>query len=125
MIAWLMHLESKDELHPEDNAKCYSLDEIKKTFEVEELTKNCWLVLSWGSEKLWLDFAVMEFYYGSADSDEIFVKCIFHGQGASDNLRECRHTYWGDAGDGYLFYPNGIHIAAAFKALSKYFDDMA
>lgn len=48
---------------------------------------------------------------------------VFHGSGPSGSLRELRHTYWGEPDNsGYIFYPNGKLIAAAFEALKEWFD---
>lgn len=47
---------------------------------------------------------------------------IMHGDGPSKGLRELRHTYWGEPDSGYIFYPNGKLISAAFGALRTWFD---
>jgi hypothetical protein len=101
----------------------YRLDEAREKYEVHELTCNGWLVINRDDHKIWMRFAVLEFYMSNGNGKNVVASCVFHGEGATGNLRECRHTWWGD--DGYVFYPNGNLIAAAFRALSEFFDDMA
>jgi hypothetical protein len=98
----------------------YSLSELKKNNEVIEVCEDGYVV--WNKTKdYWYKFAVMQFHY-SVDDENTFVTPIFIGEGPSDNLRECRHTQWGT--NGYIFYPDGQIIVAAFKELAKYYDDM-
>jgi hypothetical protein len=116
MINWL-----HSEISTRTNEAVYPRDRIP--FEIVGLKKGV-LVLNWDSndkeDRLWLKFAVLEFAYSERDDTGIMYTCVFHGEGPSGNLRECRHTYWGE--DGYLFYPDGRLIAEAFKELSKYYD---
>lgn len=98
----------------------YSLDEIRKGFEVRQICEDGYLILSWDEERLWLKFAVMEFFYGEGAKDKLFLQCIFHGDGPTGNLREFRHTYWGD--NGYIFYAKKEVIIAGLNALSEFFD---
>jgi hypothetical protein len=123
-IPWL---ESEVEIDLMDNREAvYSLDKARAKFEVREICHDGYLVLNWdhppGEKRLWLKFAVMNFYTSDCDGANTALVCVFHGEGPSDCLRECRHTYWGES--GYIFYPNGELIAAAFKALSEFFDQM-
>lgn len=76
-----------------------------------------------------VSFVVCGFYCGPAtvdgeNVDGVKVDIVFHGSGPGGakgvTLRELRHTYWGE--DGYVFYPNGTLIAAAFAALGEWFD---
>ena len=102
----------------------YSLDEIKQKFELKKISdkRDAWLALDKTSE-YWLKFAIVEFHYSNGDGTNTMVRVTFHGEGSS-GLRECRHTYWGEDGQGYIFYPHGKVISAAFILLSEYFDDM-
>ena len=108
------------------DATVYSLDGLRRDFDVRDLGPG-WLVLN--HEKSggnWLRFAVCEFRQSATDGSRTLVSVVFYGEGPGgkdDPLRECRHTYWGE--DGYLFYPNGVVIAAALQALSEFFDEMA
>lgn len=108
------------------NDHTFSYLKLKEKFELEKLDcpGDAWLVTYFkDSDQFWLDFAVMEFSSQICGEDEIELTVLFHGCGPTNGLQECRHTYWGR--EGYIFYPNGPTIAAAFKALSKYYDDMA
>jgi hypothetical protein len=98
---------------------------VKERFRVEDLPKGFFV---FDDKDLWVKFAVLEYIGGFIDNDGETLtegKCIFYGEGPSGNLRECRHTYWGeDDSGGYIFYPHGQLIIAAFKRLSEFFDDM-
>lgn len=111
-IDWLeSFLNDKDEI-------VYSLDKIPVAYEIREIT-NGWVVLNWHDET-WLKFAVLEFNHSDGDGSNTVTTPVFHGEGPSGSLRECRHTYWGY--DGYIFYPNGQLITEAFKVLSEFYD---
>ena len=100
----------------------YSLTEIRSKCEVINLGDNGYLALLPDSddESFKLTFGV--FTFNNSDGKDEYVTVQFHGYGFTLVLRECRHTYWGEA--GYLFYPDGKVISLAFKELAKYFDDM-
>lgn len=102
----------------------YSVDAIKKNFETVDLPLDAVLVLKWShpKDKFWLDFAVLEFEHSDIDDTNVHAISLFYGNGPSDSLRELRHTYFGK--EGYLFYVKPIILVAAFKELSKYFDDL-
>lgn len=123
MIEWL-----NGEIEFGTREETYRLVTALTNYEVRQLIPdNAWIVLNWDDEKHWLKFAVLQFY--TTDSDSILTTCIFHGEGPSGNLRECRHTYWGEHEHGdclsaYMPYPNGPAIRAAFKVLSEFYDDM-
>lgn len=120
MIKWL----EDDSVEIVNETTVYSLDVLRKKFEVKELRHDGWLVLNWDKERFILEFAVLEFHSSEADGADTRASLIFHGVGPTDALRECRHTWWGDEGTGYVFYPNGPVILAAFQALSEFYDDM-
>lgn len=118
MIDWLEH-----EISPvNDEDILYSISAAQEKFEVRQLNRNGWLVLNWDETKFLLKFAVLEFAFSDADGGNIRGQCLFHGSGPTGSLRECRHTYWGE--DGYIFYPNGPIISAAFKVLAEFYDGM-
>ncbi len=100
----------------------YRVGEIPTTNEIRRLPGG-WLVLNHDGAP-WLKFAVLEFFSSAPDRSDEQVTCLFHGEGPSGSLRECRHTWWGENGDGYCFYPNGPLITAALKELSTFFDGM-
>ena len=125
MIDWLKEKGTVNEVtSPRDEGLLvYPLGLLREDFEVVDLGNDAYLILKWCKDRFWLDFAVMDRAYET--NDGVWLSCLFHGCGPSETLRECRHTWWGEKGEGYLFYANGPAIAAAFKELSKYFDGMA
>ena len=117
MIDWL-DWESGD-----DDSVLYPLLEAKARWQVKELVPGWgWLVLNIG-EHNWIKFAVLQYAKANGDGSDIKTCVLFHGEGPSGALRECRHTYWGDE-RGYIFYPKGHVISAAFAVLAEYYDDM-
>jgi hypothetical protein len=42
---------------------------------------------------------------------------LLHGEALVGNLKELRHTWWGEDQDGYLYYPNIKYIKAAMAWL--------
>ncbi len=102
------------------------LDSDLKEFTIVPLVKGAILVMKLGTEEdgFWHKFAVMDFYSEEYKTKITDYTCLFHGEGPSGSLRECRHTYWGERGDGYIFYPNGKVIADAFVKLSAFYDEM-
>ncbi len=112
----------ESEINPANGeGKMFSLDKARQFHEVRDLIPGkAWLVLSHGTS--WVKFAVLEFSMSNTDGSNAFASSVFFGEGPTGYLRECRHTYWGK--DGYVFYPSGPIILAAFKALSEFFDDM-
>lgn len=100
------------------------LDYLKASYSVREICEDGWLVLYREEDHQdWLHFAVMQFYHSDSDGSNIRLSCIFYGDGPT-SLRELRHTYWGNEGDGsgYIFYPNKKIICSAFEALTEFFD---
>lgn len=117
MIQWLKDCKGDDF---SEESEFYSLDKMRGSFKVVPLRGSGWLIVD--DKAMWIKFAVMEFERSETDDSNVQLDCIFHGEGPVGNLRECRHTYWGE--NGYLFYPDGRIIADAFKSLSQYFDEM-
>lgn len=76
----------------------------------------------------WTEVALFSFSMGPATENGVEVEPamfehVFHGGGPAKVLRELRHTYWGEPNNnGYIFYPHGKLIAAAFEALKEWFD---
>lgn len=105
----------------------YSLDALKASFEVRELKGGGWLVLAKAETipgSSWMRFAACRFVVSDIGGANTMVEVVFHGDGpgGKNSLRECRHTYWGE--DGYIFYPDGALITAAFRELAEFYDDM-
>lgn len=103
----------------------YSLDYCRKNFLVSDLTNRGYLVIKHSDDpdSDWMHFAVLSFDSSSGiDGSNTMLTAVFHGDGPSGVLRECRHTYWGE--DGYIFYPDGPLIASALTALSRYYDGL-
>jgi hypothetical protein len=99
------------------------LDEVRARFEVRDLPGG-WLVLNVAPNSNWLRFAVLQ-YAGQVSGEPERASLVFYGDGPGgkdDPLRECRHTYWGEGGNGYIFYPQAKLIAAALEALGEFYD---
>ena len=77
-------------------------------------------------DELNVSFALLEFDTGPVSGDtgsKTLYRMIMHGEGPSGNLRECRHTWWGEGDNaGYIFYPNFELISAALRELARWFD---
>lgn len=73
-----------------------------------------------------IEFALFEFGFGPVTyvdgtrDETIHYQMVFHGEGFSGNLRECRHMWWGEG--GYTFYLPLEATAAALTALKEWFD---
>lgn len=104
-----------------DSDGAYSIDVLKANHEVSDLAGRGWFVLD-TSGGHWLRFVVFEYVASEVDGTNPHGKLVFYGEGPSDTLRECRHTWWGEDGKGYVFYPNKKLILAALDKLSEYFD---
>lgn len=98
---------------------------VKQKYKVEPLPGGFFVL---DDRTDWICFAVLADVGGySAEDGSIITEgsCIFYGEGPSGNLRECRHTYWGEEDNhGYIFYLDGRLITAAFRRLSEFFDEM-
>ena len=113
------------ELVKYDDEGSLLLNDLDKHYTVKELLKDqCWIVYNVDPDSDDVDegplkFAIYE--HLSTSNDEVSLDVLMHGHGYT-GLRECRHTYWGDNGNGYIFYPNAKAIIAVMNELSKYFD---
>ena len=96
----------------------YRVDKIPKDLKVIRLKRQGAIVFNLRDD-LWVKFAVCSLAFTQDNID--YLSLVFQGEGPSDNLRELRHTYWGE--DGYIFYVNGIEITEAFAHLAEYFDE--
>ena len=117
-IDWLV---SKDSI-ANDN-RVVDLAYAKQHFEVRELCPDGWLILN-RNDGFWLKFAVVQFHcsYDEGGQEVTEVEPVFYGEGPSEGLRECRHTWWGENGGGYIFYPKAKVIKAGLDALSEFYD---
>lgn len=84
-----------------------------------ELPSHAFLVIS--EQDLAIAFAIFQ-YAHEDDQGNVRHTLMMSGWGTGGALRECRHTYWGDPDNGYLFYPDFGVITAALEALRKWFD---
>jgi hypothetical protein len=109
----------------EDADTTFVIETISQKYKIEALPRGCIVIDNAG---LWVNFAILRCVTEYTSDDGTLMteaSCVFYGEGPSGNLRECRHTYWGeDDNGGYIFYPYGPLIVAAFKRLSDFFDDM-
>ena len=121
MLSWLMFANDPEKCATTD---AYLMHLVEQRYTVEPLPRGFFVLKN--KDDLWIEFAVLEDVGGYIAEDHSTItegRCVFHGGGPSGNLRECRHTYWGKE-DGYIHYPHGPLITAAFKRLSEFFDDM-
>jgi len=122
MIKWL---DSEPDL-ADGTTFYYHLVKAKNRYEVRKICNEAWLILNWDAlhhkERLFLRFAVLQQYSSDISGESIQTKCVFHGEGFSGNLRECRHTWWGENGEGYIFFPRAMVIKAALEMLGEFFD---
>jgi hypothetical protein len=96
---------------------------IKERYTVEPL-KGGYFVLGQSADDIAVKFAVLS-NAGGYIKDGVTIEeglCVFHGEGYAGNLREVRHTYWGE--NGYIYYVDGALITAAFARLSQLFGGM-
>jgi hypothetical protein len=117
MIGWIPNSTTN-----ENGESIYSLIELYAKFEAVRLCQDGWMFLNWDEKRFWLKFAVLQFYSSDADGNSVQLECVFHGEGPTGGLRECRHTWWGEG--GYIFYPKGKIITSAISELAKHFDDL-
>lgn len=88
-----------------------------------KLGTNAWLLVK--TDGIHVKFGVFTFHDGPATVGGRVVDperhlLLFHGEGPSGALRECRHTWWGE--NGYVHYPHFATIEAAFRELRRWFD---
>jgi hypothetical protein len=104
-----------------DDDKVFPLSKCPEGFVIEALIKDkLWVCHNFKFSGGFMDFAFFDYSYLCDDSNETYTTLMMHGSGPSNNLRECRHTFWGE--DGYIFYPQKSHIIAALDWLEKYYD---
>lgn len=101
---------------------CYSITELKKpNFNLEALNED-FLVLSRKDEHDWLEFCFLEVNSRELPYSEDSTLCtvLWHGEGPSGSMRECRHSYIGE--DGYVFYVSKKNFTAALEWLERHYD---
>jgi len=99
-----------------ENIPLKDLQDNFKVVKLEECSES-YIVVHKEESSIFIEFALV--CWVSSNST---VEVVFYGQGVGGSLRECRHTWWGEEGDGYIFYPNYKSISAGLKYLTKYFD---
>jgi hypothetical protein len=86
------------------------------------LGNDAWMLVR-DLDGLTLEFAVFEmFALNCSDGTPDEHTMLFHGCGPSGALRECRHIWWGDEGDGYTFSLNFDLVERAFRELRRWYD---
>lgn len=116
--------------HPDHHDKpVYWEPEIRAiATTVVDLPGGLLAVVENGGDDTWTHVALFQWVSGPATQNGVEVEpnCYEHimrGEGPAHVLRELRHTYWGEpANSGYIHFPHGELITAAFKALEKWFD---
>lgn len=91
----------------------------KATFAIEVADQGLLAVLEHEGHVSFvvLDWAGAE---GVTEGAPVVRQLVFRGCGPSGELRELRHTWWGE--DGYVHLPQGALIADAFAKLERWFD---
>ncbi len=97
------------ELYGDDEDFIYSLE----AFEGEEFSNGNFILRVYQNNG-WVEWVLLELV--NCGEYRIYTQ----GSGASENLREPRHTYFGVG--GYIFYVNPEMLSWCFKILSKWFD---
>jgi hypothetical protein len=94
-------------------------DRVRATATVIRELPGGWLAaLVDGSEVSWVLFR-----FTSSDADGDLWERLADGEGYAGELRELRHSAWGETENrGYIFYPPLATIAAACEALREWFD---
>tara|TARA_R100001086_G_C11840641_1_gene259010 strand:- start:1467 stop:1793 length:327 start_codon:yes stop_codon:yes gene_type:complete len=87
------------------------IETLRVNFEIHALDGG---ILVINNRDCIIDYAVVE--YGN----DVEGTMVWHGTGVGANLRECRHSYFGE--DGYVFYMNGDLFISAINKLKDYFD---
>ena len=86
------------------------------------LPRGAFLAVQIDDEAFKIEFALFDDASGDAEGNVLY-KMVMHGEGYGGNLRECRHTWWGEPDNqGYIFYPNFEVITAALEALKTWFE---
>lgn len=121
-ISWLMFAETPESCV--GGGTTYLLSLIREKYKVTKIIGGFFVL---NDSDLWHKFAVLSYVGGFIVDGGVELTegaCVFNGEGPSGNLRECRHTFWGQEDDGYIFYPDGRLITAAFACLSEFYDNM-
>jgi hypothetical protein len=90
---------------------------MKLPDNAEKLNRDIWVSTKENGHQL--SFQFLEFASSDMDDTNIEVDIIMHGYGYIE-LRECRHTYWGE--EGYIYYPNTTNLRAILDWIDKHFD---
>lgn len=104
---------STDCIRNEDDEISYSLNSLRKDFEIVELHNG---VIAYRINDLWMDFYVFNFHCGKHDDEDYIL--FWNGQGTLGNLKELRHSYFQE----YVFYANLKLIEQASQWLQTYFE---
>jgi len=104
-----------------NDEEVYSLDKMKElSTEHVELPSNGHLFYYREADGLHLNFFVGGFHTSDVDNKNVVIDKIWTGCGPTGNLRELRHSFFGE--NGYIFYVNLDILEAASKDLRRYFD---
>lgn len=122
--AILDHVKAIEGFFGDKNSdKVYKLLDIKTVpgVVIEEPVEEVWVAVHLSEDGVIRSFAAFEWV--SEDDDDTYVSLMFHGEGTGPNLKELRHTHWGDKPyPGYVFYMHVDKTIAALQVLKKYFD---
>lgn len=105
----------------------YGIDDLRGFFDVVvENDSGCFCIREEKSKNSsWRYFAILCFSSSNTDGTDKKYECFWFGEGPTNPLRECRHSYFGSSAteiDGYVFYINKKLMMDAFEFLSTYYD---
>lgn len=120
----------RDESHHGCQHPIWRLETIRDGFdEVRELRHSGGMATLWAAvrrgndESSFVKVSFFEFESCLAgDGSEMKVVHLLTTEGPSEALREARHSWWGDEGNGYCYYMDFANVRAALLVLEEFFD---
>jgi hypothetical protein len=118
----LRDVETVPNFLEQDGDPLYKLETFKSRagYVVEELIpEKVWAVYNTIHDVV-MEYSIVQWV--SEDDNSVYVEPFWTGFGITGHLRELRHSWFGSAFDGYVFYAKTDHIRAACEFLERHFD---
>lgn len=96
----------------------YKLEDLKQNFDNVEILSEEYFIVAYNNSDCWYDFYFFE--WNSTSDEGQYFKEYAKVSGPSDNLRECRHTYFQN--EGYIFYLEKKKMLLFIEFLERYYD---